>query len=784
MAHINTNTSNNQTWQDKYSSLFGWGFTFGTLLLFATTILVYLPLHMQSLLAWTIVAVVFMLRLIPEGRTPSIHRTLICLLTLFLTVRYLSFRTTDTLFFSTIPDAVAVFCLFGAEVYAAIVHLFGLFVNVAPLRRSVQPVDLSRGDLPSVDIFIPTYNEDEDIVAANVMACTLLDYPKDKYTIFILDDGGTWEKRSASDPLVATSARDRHQRLQALAGRLGATYLTREKNIAAKAGNLTQALACTCDERDKFRGVLERNSCINLGVQQTCADLILVLDCDHIPTRDILKNTVGLFLKDPKLFLVQTPHFFINPDPMEKNLDTTDHGPGENEMFYGAVHHGLDSWNASFFCGSAALLRRRHLVDIGGIQGSTITEDAETSLALHSKGLHSAYIGKPMVCGLSPDTFADFILQRSRWTQGMIQIFLRKNPLKNKGLSLSQRLCYLNSCLFWFFGLARVVFWFSPLLFLFFGLQVYNATLPQIAAFTLPHLVAAFLASDFMFGKFRHPFFSELYETVQSIFLVPAIFATLVNPRSPTFKVTPKGQSLSQDFLSPLAAPLYLMLLVTICAYPFGFWRWSMSPLYQDAIVLCMAWTTFNLIMLLLALGVVWEKRQLRSRHRISVLESVQVGRGDGSEQHQATVIDISHSGVRLHLPQGFQVKAGDRLQMSAQDSGGKVYTLRIKTIWVQTGSDKLIAGGAFVAETQEEQIQVIGYVFGDSDRWERYWRTKRQRIGFLPSFVYLLFKGISGTTRNFHGLFRLSTTLIITAIQDGLLKSIANIISRKRSAP
>jgi cellulose synthase (UDP-forming) len=35
--------------------------------------------------------------------------------------------------------------------------------------------------------------------------------------------------------------------------------------------------------------------------------------------------------------------------------------PSENEMFYSVTQRGLDKWNGSFFCGSAALLRRAAL---------------------------------------------------------------------------------------------------------------------------------------------------------------------------------------------------------------------------------------------------------------------------------------------------------------------------------------------------------------------------------------------------------------------------------------
>lgn len=101
-------------------------------------------------------------------------------------------------------------------------------------------------------------------------------------------------------------------------------------------------------------------------------------------------------------------------------------------MFYGEIHRGLDFWNSSFFCGSGAVLRRKYLEEAQGFSGKTITEDAETALTLHSKGYNSVYLRKPMICGLSPETFDDFITQRSRWTQGMIQILLLKILLNKR----------------------------------------------------------------------------------------------------------------------------------------------------------------------------------------------------------------------------------------------------------------------------------------------------------------------------------------------------------------
>jgi hypothetical protein len=81
-------------------------------------------------------------------------------------------------------------------------------------------------------------------------------------------------------------------------------------------------------------------------------------------------------------------------------------------MFYAVTQRGLDKWNGSFFCGSAALLRRQALDEAGGFSGITITEDCETAFELHSRGWTSAYVDKPLIAGLQPDTLTDFIGQR------------------------------------------------------------------------------------------------------------------------------------------------------------------------------------------------------------------------------------------------------------------------------------------------------------------------------------------------------------------------------------
>ncbi|HBT86975.1 glycosyltransferase family 2 protein [Desulfobacter sp.] len=709
----------------------------------------YLSLFHQALLGGLLVVIAGITSMI-SSHTGKLSRILIMTICSFLTLRYLQFRINVSLAFNGVPDMIAALMLFSAEVYGIVIYFFGMFVNAWPLdRRSVQ-LPVIPSDYPTVDVYIPTYNEPVELLRITALAATQMLYPEEKRTIYILDDGGTKQRLDDANKEKAQAARERSNKLKQIASELSVIYATRDKNLSAKAGNLNEALlSCECSiDEDAFDGI----SCVNHGIQQGCGDLILILDCDHVPTRDFLENTVGFFLKDPNLFLLQTPHYFINPDPLEKNLNIFRKSPSENEMFYGAIHPGLDFWNASFFCGSAAILRRKYLMETGGIAGNSITEDAETALGLHAKGYSSAYLKKPLIIGLTPETFSDFIIQRSRWAQGMIQIFILKNPLLQKGLSVPQRICYFNATLFWFFGIARIIFYLSPLVLLFFGLRIYNASWTQVLAYALPHLMGAHILSNFLFGRFRHPFFSELYETIQSIYLLPAILSAIIKPRAPVFKVTPKAVSHGKDFLSHLSMPFYLMLVISAAGSITGIYRIIRTPEVMDAILICMAWNLFNMVLLLACLGVVWEKRQLRKQHRYETCEKVTL-----EYDHKyisGTIFDLSVSGagIRVNNDAGLGVK--DHLVLHVKDSRGEAYQIPVIIEHIIFSERQLKLGCSFVTDTLTQLTAVVNFVYGDSNRWKFYGQYNQDsRIGNFLGFLNLLKIGVSGFMSNFKGV-------------------------------
>ncbi len=408
-------------------------------------LLVALPISLQTHLVAGLVVVACMI-VLKFFRAQGAWRVIALSLGTAIVLRYVFWRTTSTIPpITEVANFIPAIMLYVAEMYSVMMLFLSLFVVSSPLPSRKSP-QIDPQNLPTVDVFVPSYNEETSLLATTLAAAKAMTYPQDKFTVWLLDDGGTDEKCGSPNPQIAEPARARRAELQELCAALGVRYLTRAQNLYAKAGNL------------------------NNGLEHSTGDLVAVFDADHAPARSFLDETVGFFTKDKNLFLVQTPHFFLNPDPLERNLGTFHTMPSENEMFYGVIQRGLDKWDAAFFCGSAAVLRREALQETNGFSGLSITEDCETALELHSRGWSSVYVDRPLIAGLQPDTFASFIGQRSRWAQGMMQIMRFSFPPLKRGLKLSQRFAYTSSTLFWLFPFSRFAFLLSPLCYLFFSL--------------------------------------------------------------------------------------------------------------------------------------------------------------------------------------------------------------------------------------------------------------------------------------------------------------------------
>ena len=683
-----------------------------------------LPISLQAHLTAGLV-VVACLAVLKLLRAQGVWRQIALALGTAIVLRYVFWRTTSTLPpVSEVANFAPAFLLYCAEMYSVLMLFLSLFVVSSPLPSRKSP-KIDRSALPTVDVFVPSYNESTNLLATTLAAAKAMSYPPDKVTVWLLDDGGTEQKCTSSNEADARHARARREELQALCEGLEVRYLTRSKNDHAKAGNLNNAL------------------------KHSTGELVAIFDADHAPGRTFLEETVGFFQSEERLFLVQTPHFFINPDPLERNLGTFKRMPAENEMFYGIIQRGLDKWNASFFCGSAALLRREALKETDGFSGLSITEDCETALELHARGWKSIYVDKPLIAGLQPESFASFIGQRSRWAQGMMQILRFHFPLLKSGLSLPQRLCYMSSILFWLFPFTRLIFLIAPLFYLFFSMEIYTASGGEFLAYASTYMLVNILMQNYLYGQYRWPWVSDLYELIQAIYLLPAVVSALFSPAKPTFKVTAKNQTLDQSRVSELGGPFFIVFGVLILGVAATVARIWFEPDKTDLILVTGSWNFLNLIIAGCALGVVSERATRRESHRVVLHRPCRFIIGDRIVE--AEVHDASIGGVRLQLDRsnvpGLKRGAIGMLEFTPfTPLGPSRLPLDIRKISKEENG--LLVGGRFITEKPIHYRLIADLVFANADQWSEFQQGRRKNIGVVRGTLWFLVVAIYQTGR------------------------------------
>jgi cellulose synthase (UDP-forming) len=691
-----------------------------------------MPVSLQAHLVTAVLLLALML-FIKVFRLSGTWRLMLLAFGTAIVLRYAFWRTTSTIPpVSQLADFIPGFLLYLAEMYSIVMLALSLFVVSSPLPPRPATKLEESDDVPQVDVFVPTYNEDESLLAGTLAAAKAMDYPADKFTVWLLDDGGTVQKRQSANLDQALAAQHRHERLQELAAELGVKYLTRERNEHAKAGNL------------------------NNGLAHSKGELVVVFDADHAPARDFLQQTVPYFAKDNRLFLVQTPHFFLNPDPLERNLETFQSMPSENEMFYGLIQRGLDKWNASFFCGSAAVLRRAALETTNGFAGRSITEDAETAIDLHSRGWNSIYVDRPLIAGLQPATFASFIGQRTRWAQGMLQIMLMKFPLFKKGLSLGQRLAYMSSTMFWLFPITRMIFLFAPFFYLFFDLQIFTASSGEFVAYTLTYMLANLVIQNSLFGRWRWPWISELYEYIQSVHLFPALLSVLINPTKPTFNVTSKDETTARSRVSEIGMPFFIIFFLLLVGLGFTVYRLITEPFKAEITLVVGGWNLLNLIIAGCALGVVSERQEARQNRRVPVDRACQVKVQDGSWV-DGIIMDVSSTGVSVQLRNNRSGISKDAIgsmrftPLSSIENTEMVVDIR-NTVTSDKGA---VLGCQFVLQSANDYRLMADLLYANSSQWSDHLTSRRLNMGIVEGTIRFLWVALFQTSRGLTYLVR-----------------------------
>jgi len=264
----------------------------------------------------------------------------------------------------------------GIAFLISVLYYILLFHNLFGKKRT-KNYRFNEDEAPFVTIQIPTFNE---LAALNCAErCLNFDYPRERYEILIGDD--------SNDPEIS-------QKIQEFAGKHSQMKVfKRERNMGFKPGNLNNLLKYS-------RG-----------------EYLVLFDSDFLPERDFLKRIIAPLQNDPKLSVVQARWKIINPN---HNLITVLGATMSKVFHYLFMPFVQNFGGVSFLCGSAEAVRKKDLVDMGGWQSGSLTEDIEYSMRLLTNNKKLMYL-EDLECECEvPYTPKDLYRQQMRWAYGVI----------------------------------------------------------------------------------------------------------------------------------------------------------------------------------------------------------------------------------------------------------------------------------------------------------------------------------------------------------------------------
>lgn len=475
----------------------------------------------------------------------------------------------------------------------------------------VEASEAGQAYWPSVDLFIPTYDEPLEVLERTILHALEIDYPD--FQVWVLDDG-------------------RRDWLRDFCAEHGAMYLRRDSNAHAKSGNMNNAL--------RF----------------SKAELIAILDADFSAFKSFLRRPVKFFL-DPKIGIVQMPQSFFNPDPIQHNIRVYQNIPDEQRLWFGDILEQRDMADLATSCGSCSIVRREALKLIGDeFPYETITEDFDLSLRLLEHGIVTRYLNETHAVGLSAESMKAFVIQRQRWAKGNLQAWFM---FFKRGFKTHFRMPWPKSLIIfdWRYFVvipARLILLFAPALYLYFGLTPVRVEYFQ----ELLIVQLAFLLSQHVHLLFttqsRQPLLvAEATSILVAFSLVPTLFKTYVAPfKKNVFQVTPKGflsANLSSDGLNWLRACLLGLVLINLGGLALVFVGDAEAlESNRSGTYVASAWALWVSVISFIAFRITLEKKRFRQTERFSIDERISMRDPDGQSLTDVTLWDISVSGCSI----------------------------------------------------------------------------------------------------------------------------------------
>ena len=458
--------------------------------------------------------------------------TALTLLAVIVILVYIVVRTTLFLFYTYTPieKLFAIMLIFGE--FFVLLHTLGYIFDIFKVFRKENRVyeeNLRKKgkNEPFVAILVAARHEPKEVLKNTFITINAINY-KNKQ-VYLLDDSSLAEYQEEADEL---------------AQEFDLKLFRREVRRGAKAGIVNDCLK-TLDQK-----------------------YVAIFDADQNPMPDFLNPLIPIMEHNDKLAFVQTPQFYSNTEENRVSRGSA----FQQAVFYEYICEGKNTDNAMFCCGTNVVFRRSALMDVDGLDESTVTEDFATSVKLHSNGWKSLYYPHVSVFGMGPVDLNGYFKQQFRWATGTISVFkalIWRFFTKPFSLKPMQWWEYLLSSSYYLVGLAFFCLMICPVIYLLFKIPSFFAK-PEIyfLAF-IPYITLSMAIFYMVFGtrnyKIKDLFLGQLLVALTFTVYVRGAISAILGFKT-TFGITEKikGRSLPYLKLWPQLGMLYLSFIALV----------------------------------------------------------------------------------------------------------------------------------------------------------------------------------------------------------------------------
>ena len=289
-------------------------------------------------------------------------------------------------------------------------------------KKTTELPDDPQESLPFVTVQLPVYNE-LYVIDRLIEAVSKFEYPIDRFEIQVLDDSTdeTIEKIASKVQEISATGID-------------IQHIRRPERVGFKAGAL------------------------GYGTEIAKGEFIAIFDADFIPGQDFLMKTIPHF-NGKEIGMVQTRWGHLNK---EYSLITKMQAFGLDAHFT-VEQKGRNVANSFMnFNGTAGVWRKQCIIDAGGWQSDTLTEDLDLSYRAQLGGWKFKYLEDVVSPAELPILMPAVKSQQYRWNKGAAET-ARKNIKRVLSANLSFRkkahafFHLLNSSVFVFLLLAATL---------------------------------------------------------------------------------------------------------------------------------------------------------------------------------------------------------------------------------------------------------------------------------------------------------------------------------------